>query len=228
MMGVVVDFVFENPWVLGLVVSIGISSIPQIRRMARRSFNLLMLRFQADEVGINATYVKNYEQLPDGGFSNSLFETIKNEISHDQIQKTALDQRFLRIRSVKLGMKLSVSLDDEDAEIGDDDHGHASCNVILEMDADIRGTSNISHLDNFIAIAEKVHEIIRTSLFSEVILNSSYVICRVNNIVNDMDRQSTRSQTVDGDTITYKNNSTYIKSYNPHNLIKILKKHVYA
>ena len=229
MIEAIIDFVAKNLlWMLGIVIPLGISLIPKIRARIRKSFTRLMLKFQADDVGINATYVKNYERSPDDIFTNELFDVIKHEVSYDQLQKISLQRHFLRLHSTKLGMKLSISLESQNIKIEDEEYEMIPFNVTIEMDADIKGTSNIDHLDNFITTAEKIHEIIRIHLFSGIELNSSYVICKINNITNDMNSQLTKSQTIEDNTITYKNNSTSIKSYNPHNLTKILKKCVYA
>lgn len=228
----VVDFLNNNSlllWVLGIIITLAIPVIiPKIRVKFKRLFYRLMLKIQSNDVGINAVYLKNYLGSPKEKISDELFKKIKDEILHDKIEKISLHPRFLKIKSNKLGMKLIISIEQEHVDIVDEELEELPYNVTVEMDADIKGTSNMHNLDEFITIAEKIHEIIRTKLFPDANLGQSYAVCTINNIINDIHKESRKSFEFEDNKITIKKDSTTILAHNPRNLTKTLKKYVYV
>ena len=216
-------------WVLGIIIPSIISAfVPRIRRKIKKLFFRLLLKIQGNDVGIKAVSLKNYLEPPDGKLNEEVFKQIKNEIAHDKIEKVSIHPRFLKIRSNKLGMKLIVSIEKEHLEIEDEELQQMPYNVSIEMDADIKGTSNMHNLDEFITISEKIHEIVRMKLFSNSEIGQSYVVCTVNNIPNDVTKDSKKTLEFEDNKITLRSNSTTILSRNPHKLTKTLKKYAYA
>lgn len=226
---VILDLPHSNPlllWVLGIMMPIIITVIiPKIRRKIKKIFHKILLKFQGDDVGINAVYLKNYLGSPNGKLTDEIFEKIKNEIQYDKIQKVSIHPRFLKIRSNKLGMKLVISIEQEQIEIEDEEYQKIPYNVSVEMDADIKGSSNIHNLSDFINIAEKIHEIIRTTLFAGIDLNQSYVVCTINNTLNDIASDSKKSFKFEDNEITLRKDSTTILAHSPHSITQTLKKY---
>ncbi|MCV0431677.1 hypothetical protein [Nitrosopumilus sp.] len=216
-------------WILGILIPSVISAvIPKIRRKFKTLFFRMILKIQGNDVGINAVYLKNYLEPPQGKMNNDIFDQIKNEISYDKIDKVSMHPRFLKIRSNKLGMKLIISIEKEYLEIEDEELQSIPYNVTIEMDADIKGTSNIHNLDDFVTISEKIQEIIRTKLFPNAEVGQSYVVCTVNNILNDVSIDNEKKFEFEDNQITMSGNTTTILSHTPRNLTQILKKYVYA
>ena len=224
---------FNNPsfslGILGIIIPLIPMFNKKVRLRIRKIFKKLLLRIHEDNLGINATYLKNYDRPPITNMDDSLFQKIKSEVTDDNLERITIHPRYLKIKSIKLGMKLFVSVEQEYVNIVDEEYEQIPYNVTVKMDADIKGSSQIHNINNFIIISEKIHEIIRAEIFgSGVDLKQSYVLCTINNVENTIDNNSKKSFEYEDNKITIKKDSTTILSHTPTNLTKILKKYVYA
>ena len=216
-------------WILGIIIPFVISGIiPNIRKRIKKLIFQSLLRIQGNDVGISATYLRNYLEPPIGKLTDEIFQQIKLEISNDQIKKVSLHPRFLKIRSNKLGMNLVISIEQEHLDVEDEELQSTPYNVTIEMEADIKGTSNMHNLDEFVSISEKIQEIIRAKLFPEAENGQSYAVCTANNIQNDITNDSEKIFEFEDNKITLRKDSTTILSYSPRKMSKALKKYAYA
>jgi hypothetical protein len=208
--------------VSGIIAVIGLVFNKKIRKLIESG----ILWLTDKQVGISAIYIKKYNDPPIKDFDNDIFNTLISEIKSDKITKVAVNPKFIRIRSQKLGMKLGISLEDESEVLSEDMPELESYNVIIRMDAEIKGVRHIDRLEDFTTIADTIHNIIRTKCFPNQNVRQSYVLCDVDRIdkhrhdkIKDLNLES---------EITFSDNNMKIMSKAPQSLRKTVKKYVYA
>lgn len=218
---------FETLVSIIVAIILGIASLI-FNKQIRKYLKLGILWLTDNEVSIGIFYTKKYDDAPRKNFDNEIFEQLVREIKSDVITKTAVNPTFIRLYSENLGMKINVRLEEEsDTEtLISENPVMESYNITVSMDAEIKGIRQIGKVEDFVNLAEHIHNIIRAKCFHDSDVRQSFVICDVGKI--DKQRIDVVQDTKLESEITFAKENIKIKSRAPQSLRKTVKKYVYA
>src|SRR5690348_6959884 len=122
------------------------------KRIAKFIWKYYLL-FTDKQAGIIITYTQKYNEPPTKMLDVDIFDELKNQLRNtDKITKVAVNPKFLRIKSDKLGMTLDVAIVEEPKldTLSMDTPYVNSYSVVIKMDAEIRGVRHIDRIQDFI------------------------------------------------------------------------------
>ena len=215
--------------VITLIVTIIVAGIGLFfNKRIRKYIKLGILWLKDDNVSLTAFYTKKYDFAPTHMFDNDIFEQLNKEVTSDKINKVAVNPKFIRLYSENLGMKINISLEEEPdlSSIELDNPKIVSYNVIVSMDAEIKGIRQLDRIEYFTNLSESIHNIIRNQCFPEMGVRQSFVICDVSKI------ETSRTDVIEDSSleseISFSEKTIKIKTKSPQTLRKTVKRYVYA
>lgn len=216
-------------YVLQIIIAVSLIGIGGVfNKKIRKYIEIGILWLSDKQVSMTAFYTRKYDNPPTHEFDNEIFDKLSSEIRSDRISKVAINPKFIRLRSERLGMTLDVSIKEEPnlQLLSSNTPEIQSYNVVVKMDADIRGIRQIDRIEDFANLAEKIQNIIHLKCFPNEDARQSFAVC-------DIDRlDKHRNESIDDESlksrITFSDKNLKITSSEPQFLRKTVKKYVYV
>ena len=143
------SFWFQLFWLLAAIV-VG-ALLTNFRRQVLkrfRHFRALMLNTPAR---VSATYVSKYRDPPKSWLSKEVFDTLSARLRTDKLRKLSSSEKSIGIFSEKLGMPLTISLEEEPDIANVSDEKVIGYKVTIELEAELRiGLRSVSEFQYFV------------------------------------------------------------------------------
>lgn len=146
-------------------------------RIQYRKFRYLWLNVPAR---IRATSIEKYENEPRVWLSAEVFESIQTRTT-DKLTKEGVHEHAIELVSDRLGMPLVIWLEEEydTSTIGSDEPEVLAFKVEVDMQADLRlGIRDVDEFQDFVTLANQIHESVRETCFGSSKPYEKYVLCR--------------------------------------------------
>ncbi|MGH9879766.1 MAG: hypothetical protein ACRD5H_19225 [Nitrososphaerales archaeon] len=215
--------------VVTLVVTAILAALGVIfRRQWKMWLRKAKLYFSDKQIKMKAFAVAKFDSPPTKDLDNAIFKEIQSQITNDNFSSQTVTPRFLRMRSDNLGMSISISIEEEPdtATLSEGKLEILSYNIVVRMEAEIRGVKQIDVVQDFINICDKSIRIIQRNCFSSS-ERSYFVVCDVRDAIDEPKNKELSDWKL-GATISYHDTILTIISNEPAHLVRTIKKYVYS
>jgi hypothetical protein len=145
--------------------------------LIQKKFRFMLLNSPAR---IRAASIAKYRDSPTSWLSNAVFESIVTSVTSDKLTKQGVHERAIALKSDRLGIPLTLWLEEEfdTSTSGTDRPRIEAYKVTLDMEAELRlGYREVREFQDFVALAQKVQEVVQVACFPASRTYDSYIVC---------------------------------------------------
>jgi len=172
--------VFSQELLIGILVAIVVAILAKFWQrivVIQRKLRFVLLNAPAR---IRAASIAKYRESPESWLSNVVFESMVSSVTTDMLVRQGVHERAITFKSERLGIPLTLWLDEEfdTATSGTDKPRIEAYKVTLDMEAELRlGYREVGDFQDFVALAQKVQEVVQVACFPASRPYDSYIVC---------------------------------------------------
>ena len=144
-----------------------------------RTFEFKLLNVPAR---VRAIVIHKYKSPPLAWLSASIFTDIQNKVQPDKINRRASHERAMTLYSERLGISITVSLDEEPdtSTIGTDKPLILAYSAKVNMEADYRlGFRNVEDFQDFVSLASVIQDCVQERCFQNEKPYETFTVCKI-------------------------------------------------